>query len=159
MKKQLFCFAIILVHFSANAQSMRKNALESKNAIYLSLLGEGTLSAHYNRMLYEKREFFVDGKIGIGLVSGRGESIGKCISHSVSANFGQRHSLELGFGGTYYQASANFYEEEDGYGLYPIMGYKFRSASSRFTFRVSTHPMKPNLSVTWPISVSFGLAF
>lgn len=168
MKKQLLFPVLLLLHLAANGQTNGKKAVDAKNAVYFTFLGESGLSVHYNRMLFEKGKFFVDGKIGAGILPGislgsLGSSPGAfTASHSFSANFGVQHCIEAGLGGNY----GHSFEEGEGYGkykLYPIIGYKFRSANSRFVFRLTAHPyLTPaphDLDVAFPVGITFGFSF
>ncbi|MBX2890425.1 MAG: hypothetical protein KF734_05825 [Saprospiraceae bacterium] len=166
MKQHLFCLVLFLIHFSANAQPLKGATIESNNAIYLTVLGEGIMSAHYNRVLFSRNKFFVDGKIGVGITSsdiklgemGGNGSAAPTFSHSISANIGARHCLEVGVGGFY----AHSPKHKNMYVPYPIVGYKYRAVSTKFTLRLAVHPYltpAPHTFGESPIPVGASLGF
>lgn len=140
----------------------------SRNNIYLSFAGDGNLAAlNYERIIGVKESSFytlkagisyhpdMDNKVYIDFYKPPNET-GPILTNHFTFNFGKKYTyFEVGLGSSVY-----FFEDNDGYIVYPILG--IRKQSGNGSFRVFAHPfsfMKENVDWICPIGISFGICF
>jgi hypothetical protein len=114
-------------------QKNNNSYTRAKNAVSFGLGGTGgILSVNYDRVIFERPNFFLSTKAGIGSWLSQTN-----INTHLTGNFnfgGTKHYLELGLGGAVGLGQYNKYYRY--YASLPIIGYRLQPKSEKFFFRV-----------------------
>ncbi len=133
LKSIIITTSLLVFSMLSFAQEMDRRAA---NSIYGGLVGNGlVLSIDYHRILVESDQFFIDANIGIGT-----HLLGMNLPHGINFNYGKKHHLEIGFGGTYI-TSEWMGSTTNNYVYYPLLGYRLQEPKGGFSLRVYANPI------------------
>lgn len=166
--KSLIVLMLLMPSFFCFSQNeVEHTEKRAMNAVTIGFMGEGNLlSLNYSRKILVRRKFFVDAKLGIGILYSEIPIFGDeaatvwGLSHTISFNYGGKgHFLELGIGGNVYKADSKLQ-----YIPFPTIGYKYQPtghAKVQFTGRVFIHPRGTDSShgVFVPVGIAAGISF
>jgi len=162
MRKILLTIFLLTLLFRINAQEIPS----TKNAFFSEAVGSGLIiSVNYERHLYLNESLFVAPKIGLGWII-----IGGTIPHGVTINYGNRHKLEVGIGGTY--VAGSLFENFEGYLPHGILGYRYQKSegiifrgtltpiiATNDIYNSSTNTYISRTELFWWGGISFGVNF
>ncbi len=138
----IFAFLFTLPVLAQKKKFTRKQALQRKNSVALTLGGNGLfLSVSYDRILVVKADYFVEASVGIGIFPG---IAGANIPHQIIINKGKKTSfLMIGLGGMYEwhkTDESGFTKSVNSYNLVPIIGWK-KIFGSHLLFSIYASPL------------------
>lgn len=141
-----------------------------KNSLQLNLAGDASLlSFHYDRLFEVSEGFMLSTKFGVGInqefricfggCSGATELYTTFPHHLTAILGGGRHTVELGFGGTYLSGNTT-----EPYFLYPTLGYRLLPLGNmQSTFRAfvqfPVNGFQTEDILFIPVGISFGFGF
>lgn len=166
----LFCLGCIPSLFGQRSFRSFDSDFAYNKAVYLELGGNGLIySFNYDMRLQRGRQDGVGFKIGLGGLGGQVSSngdTGRAGYLAIPATFNyllgkRRHALEMGFGATFFHASAGTDFGNDvvsGSALLPHanLGYRYQALNDGFTFRLT---LTPFIGVAPFAGISFGFNF